>query len=564
MKKMIRKISIFILSFAIVVLLAACNKEGETIITGTIDRPNDLPPLGEVLNVKYPEKPSGMTAGQGSGVPTIGTATSDSEYYSLSQENGQITVSYSEVERWDYVYLPIENFNKGYQNIKITASATNVDKIAVAAIYYEMYDLGYPAVATLTQDVIDGAQYFVMQLGKKNLLDDAYNSLDAVLGDQTVIGLCIFIDSNPAQPTIKDGSKECVLTIEKVEFLPDGDAGLGDIYVAPGIKPGFSDPHNTVEKDASGNYVVTRTSDATLNEAAYFAISNYNSDYTAFTLTMNTTNVKNIVFEVIFSGGKVGTEWRDQVTLDTFANLSDGQHNIVVDFAEAQPTDMSWNAVPNYFVKNYNIHTIKMYIDTTSEYINGIDSDATIEISEFKFIRTAHDENTVTKKWAPVSSPVFRFGDDLNNGGIGSVIYTHHNSWDSFQMPISNYTPVDKITIKLQTSEPMKHIGIALVSGNYDTTNSEYVIKGSEYLITDTQEQAGDLAGLVQTVNYDSATNTYTITFDFSNVVTVDRFGNKKITEMRVSALRFYLTDPNNDDAFDGERTITFLGVTLG
>jgi hypothetical protein len=110
----------------------------------------------------------------------------------------------------------------------------------------------------------------------------------------------------------------------------------------------------------------------------------------------------------------------------------------------------------------------------------------------------------------------------------------------------------------------MKHIGIALVSGNYDTTNSEYVIKGSEYLITDTQEQAGDLAGLVQTVNYDSATNTYTITFDFSNVVTVDRFGNKKVTEMRVSALRFYLTDPNNDDAFDGERTITFLGVTLG
>lgn len=566
MKKVFRKISIFILSFAIVMLLAACdNGSGETIYTGTVDRPTDLPPISEATNVKYPEKPTNMSAGQGQGVPSVGAATTESEFYNISQENGKITITYTEVGRWDYIFLPIENFNKGYQNIKITATASHVDKIAASAVYYEMYDQNYPAVATLVQDVIGGSQYFVMQLGKKNLLDEAYNPLDEVLGDQTVFGICLFIDSNPAQPVIKDGTTTCTLTIEKIEFLPDGDAGLGDIYVAPEIKPAlFMDPHNSVVQDEeTGHFTVTRTAQATLNEAASFAVTNYTSAYTAFTLTMDTTNVKNIVFEVIFSGGKVGTEWRDQVTLDTYVNLTDGQRTLTVDFAEAQPQDMSWASVPNYYIKNYNIHTIKMYIDTTSEYISGIDGDATIEISEFKFIRTAHDENTITSKWVPVTSPVFSFGDDLNNGGVGTVTYRHYTLWDNFQMPVANYITANKLTIKFQTSEPIKHMGIALVSGNYDTQNSEYVIKGSEYLITEAQEQVGDLAGVVQTIDFDNTTNTYTITFDFTNAVTVERFGNKKVTEMRVSAIRFYLTDPNSDDVFTNERTITFLGVTL-
>ncbi len=567
MRKVFKKISIFILSLAIVLLLAACEGEaGKTIYTNTTDRPEDLPPLAEVENIKYPERPTNISAGQGTGVPTIGEASTNSEYYQIEQKDGTITVTYREVGKWDYIYLPIEGFNKEFQNIKITATGQNVDKIAFTALYYEMYDQNYPAVTVLTQDVVNGDQYFVMQLGKKKLLDDAYKELDDVLGNQTVVGLCIFIDSNPAQPTYKDGTKECSLTISGVEFLTDNDPGLGDIYVAPGIKPGVSDPNNSIELDLTGNYIVTRSAEATINQAAMFNVSNYTSDYTAFTLTMNTKNVKNIVFEVLFSGGKVGTEWKDQVTLDTYANLTDGQHTFVVDFAEAQPTDMNWNAVPNYFIKNYNIHTIKMYIDTTDGFIDLIDSEATLEISEFKFIRTAHDENTITKKWAPATSNVFEFGDDLNNGGVGTVTYAHHTSWDSFQMPVSNYSAVNKITIKFQASEAIKHLGIALVSGNFDSMNSEVVLNESAENLQSLKGQlltkGGEIEGVVQQVEIDEATNTYTITFDFTNATVVDRYG-KKINEMTISAIRFYLTDPSSDDIFEETRLITFLGITL-
>ena len=526
-----------------------------------------MPPLGEVEKVTYPEKPTNISAGQGTGVPTIGTATTDSEKYSITQEDGVITITYTEVDKWDYVYLPINGFNKEYKNIKITATGQNVDKIAFTAVYYEMYDLGYPAVTTLTQDVADGSQYFVMQLGKKYLLDDAYKQTEEVLSDQSVIGVCIFIDSNPSQPTFKDGTKTCSLKIENVEFLADKDPGLGDIYVAPGIKAGVSDPNNTVELDPeTGNYIVTRTAEATLNQAAMFNVSNYSSDYTAFTITMDITNAKYIVFEVLFNGGKVGTEWRDQVTLDTYINLEDGEHTFVVDFAEAQPTDMNWNAVPNYFVKNYNITTIKMYIGTTSDFIDSIDSTATLEISEFKFIRTAHDENTITKKWTSANYTLFEFGDDINTGGVGTVTYYHHNTWDSFIMPVGSYSPVDKITIKFQTSEPLKHLGIALVSGNFDSANNEVVLNESaENLLNiagSSINKVGDIDGVVETVEYDSATNTYTITFDFSNASVVDRYG-KSINEMAISSFRFYLTDPDSDDEFADTRSITFLGITL-
>ena len=82
------------------------------------------------------------------------------------------------------------------------------------------------------------------------------------------------------------------------------------------------------------------------------------------------------------------------------------------------------------------------------------------------------------------------------------------------------------------------------------------------FAIESSKTDAADAAGVVQTVTVDAATNTYTITFDFTNAQVISRY-NKTINQMPISRLRFYMTDAAGDDKFDGERTITFLGITM-
>lgn len=574
---MFKKISILVLFLISLFTLAAC--DGKDGYKDEMAEPDDLPEIGDIHNVKYPEKPSWPNPGQKPGTPTIGTATTESKHYNIAQSEGGFNVTYNAVDRWDYVYLPIEGFNKEHQNIKISATAQNVDKIAIAVIYYEMYEEGYPAVAAFTKDVIPGEQYFVLQLGKVRVKDAEFKDVEKVnpedptiisyetLGDKTVIGLCIFIDSNPAQPTYKDGN-DCSLNLTKFEFLPDGDKGLGDIYVPPVIGVGeqaqeIVSPYTVEQDEETKNFTLTRPAKAQQYSAAWFTVKNYTSDYTALSFAIDTTNVKHISIEVLFNGGKVGSEWQPQVTLETADIPADGQYAFEIDFTDVQPQGMDWNLVPNYFIKNYNINTIKIYLDTAAPVYDANMTEATAVISDFKFIRTAVDENTITKKWSPSNSPEYKFSD-VNTGGVGTVTYKYvdKDNWASFEMPIANYTPVNKITIKFQTSDPIKHIGIALVSGNFTSQNGEVVLKQCFGAMESTEIGTLDAEGVVQMVDIDSVTNTYTITFDFTNAKVVASY-KKPINQMPISRLRFYMTDAVGDDKFDGERTITFLGITM-
>ena len=579
MKNCINKISIFIMCLFASLTLIACNDTNDTqtpepetpVKTPTpeqnpdynfpyddmIERPSDIPPLADLEYVSYPEKPTNMSAGQGSGMPLVGTPTTNSEYYKITEEEGKITVKFYEVGRWDYVFIPISNFNSEYQNIKITATATNIQKLAISAVYYEMYDEGHPAVTTLLHDVGDSEQYYIMELGKTKLLDESYYPLEETLGTQTVFGLCLFIDSNPSQTiSNKKTDIQSVFEISSIEFLKDGDPSIGDRYVEPSLSVGWVDDGYLAEKDAeTKEFTVEKVAGAAVWTSAALSVSNYSSEYAAFTMSFTTTNVKTITIEAQISGGLAG--WADAVTIYKETNLTDGTYTKYIDFSSVQPTSTStWAPVPGYYIKNYKISNFKIYLDT-ADATELNDEAATLVIHEVKFERLAQDSNTISKGWA--GSPYVQLGDDLVAGGVGSVEVTWHNSWEYLTMPVLNYETSEKLVVKFEAPDGLDYMGIALGGAQY--AMGEAVLKSCWNKVGFEEEKTGIFEGITEKVEYDAATKIYTITFNFKNATQVESLGGKRLNEVLITSLRFYFTDPNSTAPYEGTRTVRFISV---
>lgn len=560
MKNYFKKIMIFILCFASLFTLVACNDETEqTGFKDTIARPDDIPPLAELEYVKYPEKPKDAPS-KGEGMPQVGTATTDSEYYKINQADGKITVTFNEVGKWDYIYLPITNFNAEYQNIRITATGTNVQKFACTAIYYEMYDNGAPAVTTLISDIGDTEQFYIMELGKLKLLDASYYETQELLGNQTVIGLCIFIDSNPSLQVInKNTDIESKFEITSIDFLPDGDDALNDRYVAPSLNVGYCDLSYSVEKNnETKEFTIVKDKSAALYEAAELNISNYSSEYSAFTLKFTTQNVRSISVELIVSGQST---WQPNVGVYAESNLVDGEHEVYIDFSSVEPIGPDWNIVPGYYIKNYKITAIRFFLDTTDPNAL-INETSTMVINSLEFERIASDSTVISKGWS-VGSPDIILGSDLAVGGVGTIEYYWYNQWYYLTMPILNYETKNSLVVKFEAPDGIDYIGIALSSGSY--VENELVLKSCHDPIASDSSvitKSGLCEGVVETVTFDSTTNIYTISFDFTNAVKADSLNGKSMNEVVINSLRFYFTDDvSGNPTFDGTRTIRFVSV---
>ena len=559
MKRVLKLISMFVLSLTVVLAFTSCDKGPDFPYNDMIERPSDIPPLADLDYVKFPEKPADVTVGQGSGMPTIGNATTESEDYKLTQADGKITVKFNDVANWNYIYLPINNFNKEYQNIKITATGTNVQKLSIVALYAEMHETGNPVVTVANSDVADTEQYFVMQLGKTKLVDKSYYPLDDVLGDMTVYGLCIFIDSNPSQTIAnKNTEKESEFVISSVEFLKDGDPAIKQVYVDPSINVGMSDAGYYVERDdATKQYSITKYAEAGLYECATLSVNNYSSAYTALNVKFNSTNVNNLTIEFLISGGLAN--WSENVTVYQ-SSLKDGEHEADIDFSFTQPYDRNtWENVPGYYIKNYKIIGVKFYMDTIDPAAM-LEEESYLEITDINFIRVENEGTSITKGWNAASSNIV-IGDDLAVGGVGTITYNWHESWDYLAMPVANYQPAEKLVIEFQSSEELSYLGIALGCASFPL--GELVVKSCHDDILTAADKMGNAEGVVESIEYDATTGIYKVTFDFTNAIEVDTYDGKRVNEMAITTLRFYFTDPYGDDIFEGTRTIRFISVTF-
>lgn len=582
MKNLFNKLTLFFLGFVAIVAMASCDKPtepsveptnggnqptkeveytGEIEFTDVIETPTDIPELDYLDYINYPAKPDSVVKGQVGDMPTIGTATTDSLYYKINQTDENITIKFKEVDRWDYVFLPISKFNSEYQNIKITATATNVQKLSIAAVYYEMYDANLPLVATHVGDVGDTEQVYIMELGKINTLDESYYPLEDTLGSKTVFGLCIFIDSNPSQSiNYKDTTVESVFDITKIEFLKDGDESIKDKFVEPSLNVGWNDAgYTTVKNESTKEYTITKSASAAVWESASLEVRNYSSEYSAFDLKFTTKNVKNFTIELTVSGGLA--DWAENVLVYKATNITDGENDAYIDFSSTQPTSTAtWAPVPGYYIKNYKIVGIKFYLDTadTTELNN---QEATCVINEIKFNRMVAEDGTVVSKGWNAGSGNIVLGNDLAVGGVGTINYSWYNTWEYLTIPVLNYNTSTKLTIEFQANEGISYMGIGLGCASFP--QGEAILKSCWDKVDVAAEKQDTLAGIVETVEYDATTKIYKITFDFTNAVKVESYNGKSVNEMQITSLRFYLTDPNSTDEFEGTRSIRFINISF-
>ena len=568
MKNYFKKIAMFVLSFSILLVFTACDPSSsdgsddgyvdDGIYSDTIERPTDIPPLTELEYAKYPEKPD-MEPGQGSGMPYTGEATTASKGYKISTEEGKTVITFKDVERWDYVFIPVSNFNQQYQNIRINATATNVFKISIVAVYYEMYDAGLPPVAVYNGDVGDTEQNYIMQLGKTNVLNNAYYPLDDNLGTKTVFGLCLFIDSNPSQNVVnKDYDVDSVFVINNIDFLEDGDPAIKESYVEPSLRAGYVDPGYSIERDQeTKEFTITKDGSAKLYESATIDVANYSNAYSSFDLKFTTENVNTIVIELQFTGGK--EEWVPKSEIYRVTNLADGEHEVTIDFSFVQPQDsVTWDYVAGYYVKNYRVTGLSFFLDTSVESDVKNETGVCV-INELNWQRTAEDGTVVTKGWNGGSSNV-TLGKDLANGGMGTINYSWFSEWSPVTMPVASYQASNTLTIEFQAKDGISFLGIALVVGSGEVVLSSGWTTLQDKMVNP-EEKSGEVAGIVETIEYDSANEIYKITFDFTNAAKLSQYDGKSVNELLVTSLRFYINDASSLDVFEGTREIRFISV---
>lgn len=551
---------IVLLSFCFL-SLTACDNNGEPKIewTDTASRP-ELDDLEKGTYINYPLKPDeAPTPADETKKPYVSeyTASKDSGYVISEDENGNTVIEYTEVQNWGYVLVQVENYHSQYGNFKITAYGTGVEKIAIQAIYYEMYEDENPAVTVYRGDVAEGEQYFIASLGENDLLDNKYQTIfNETVREQTIIGFLLFIDSNPSQlaPSDKAGK----LIISGFEFLEDGDPALKDRFVAPTVSLGFMDAGYSGERLEDGTIHIEREAGTSYWTKVYLPIANYSSEYTAFTIKMNTAGVK--AYRIDLEINTMGYDWQPSVDVLTQNNVEDGMHEHYIDFSVTQPISSlpPYDFVPGYFIKNTKITSILIYLDT---FVEGEipDFDASCDILSIEFERTATDTQ-ISRGWIPGSGNV-TLGDDIQPGGVGTVKFSWYEEWYYLGMPVINYKKADKLIIKLAAPDGLDNLGIALTANGFEFVlhSSWIVLKGNE---TELERLSGSLEGIVETLEYDEETHIYTFTFDFTNAALVDPF-NVPVNEMDITLLRFYFNDPddNFNFYFEGTRTIRFISV---
>lgn len=553
---------------ALLLAFAGCDREqtpgggGETPPPGgdpaykdTVERPEIEMPE-PALQVVYPAKPAQKPA-----LPAEGTVPSVKRYvaseaanpYAVTEKDGEAEISYTDVSDWAYVYAEVENYSPEYGNFKITLNngAPAAERVAVQAIYYEAYELGYsPAVTVYLGELAEGEQYVIGELGEHLITDAAYNKVSGQsVKDKTVLGFVLFFDSLPsfAPPTDATGKIDVV----GFELLKDGDPKLEDRYVKP--ETDFAEAtadEGTSAAVREGKLAVSG------NGSAYLPIRKYSADFTAFKLEF----VKQTDFEVSVRyrmDGRTLLSAPEQVT-------ADGE--FTYDFTDLRPTD-GGDDLTTQWIRNAEV---------TDIVITPLTAGKEVLISGVSFLRTATDGAYVANVWSSSTSDVTIVR--AANGGNAKLEYSYYTAWNNFTVPVRKGDGIRRIRLTVYAPDGLTHLGVGLTNSSSQSSNGQamgsYILRGSSYLFngaeSDTVGEIGEtepnLTGMKETVSYLAETKTYVLEYDFTSMKP-DASG-KTFADYTISSLIFYLNCPDTADVaaeheFDGVRRLYFLSIDL-
>jgi len=503
----------------------------------TIERPEiEMPEIAE--QVVYPAKPATAPSKPVEGVaPSIGayTASQTKSTYTIAERDGVHSVTYAGVSDWSYVYASVENYSPEYGNIKITLhnGTPAAERIAIQAVYYEAYDLGYAPVTVHLGELAEGEQYVISELGSHKITNASYQQVqDKTVREQTVIGFVIFIDSLPSfAPTSPSGALDFV----DFEFLKDGDPALDDRYVKPVVS-------------------MTGESAEVSGEPLLLPVEKYSVDYTKYTLELNGAAGGQVELAVQYTLGA-----QTAISAPKTVTLTGGAQTVEYDFTDVRPTaggdDMTTQFIKNGVVKAISVTPV---------------GGSTATVSKPAFVRTATDTAYVSDAWNSAASSVAIVR--AANGGNAKIEYSFYDSWGNFSVPVRKGAGVTGIQFTIYAPDGLDHLGIGITNNSMLSSGGQnagsFILRGASALFNGTESETvgtmnsdaePNLKGLKETLSYDVETKTYTIVYDFKGM-------ENKFSEYTTTSLLFYLNCPDTGDAqhyFEGTRTLYILSIDL-
>lgn len=527
--------------------------------TDTAERPEIQAP--EVLGgyIEYPEAPAAKPVADTSKKTSAGGYTAYGAY-TLEETAEGMQATYAEVGDWDYIYVSVDDYQSKYGNFRIALETKGAERVAVQAVYWEMYENDLRPVTVYVGGLADGEQYLVAELGEYSCLDSEYQPVAGKpLKEATILGFVVLLDSNPAQTAASD--REGTAVFKSFEFLEDGDPALEDKYVVPKVNWSGSagDAGYTVEAREDGGVRVSY-SDIPVYSRVYLPVVNFSADYSEFDITLTTTGVGSYSIGVMFSV-ESHSNWQPYVDILDVTDVSDGTHTHTVNFDGTSPVDItSWQSVAGEYIKNYNVYQICIWFDSLNQQSGTVYAgEATVD--DVTFNRTAVEGCTVGKAWSS-TTPSITIGDDVINGGSGTITYSYYTGWYKMSMPVSGYEPKTKLTVRFMSADPVDYFGVVLMAAGSEIT----LYSGWDKLApveNSVDATATDANGTVTTVVYDETTGIYTMTFDFTNakksIVTGLAFWEKTVT-----AVGFYLGENNTPASeWSGTRSVKFISVAF-
>ncbi len=319
--------------------------------------------------------------------PTVTVGWVDTGYMVSTEDNQFIINKYASAAQWTGATLDIENYSSDYSAFTIKFTSTNVTKLTIQLFVEGESDwLNY--VSVYSSSIAEGENELYIDFTAARPVNESWETVSGYfIKDYDVKGIIFSLDTAVEESGLKN--EDASIIIHSLTFNKVNQDNLLDPN-APTLAIGWNDEgYKTTKNTTTNEFIIEKDATALQWTCSSLDIVNYSSLYSAFTIKFTTTNVTNFSIQLYVLGIEDG--WSNYVSVYD-GIISDGEHELYIDFTNIEPVDLNWQNVPGYFIKDYDVVSIKILLDTSVEASNLVNIDATCVIHEITFNKINSEE----------------------------------------------------------------------------------------------------------------------------------------------------------------------------
>ena len=362
--------------------------------------------------------------------PTFAVGWNDAGYSTtLNSSTGEYTINKSATAAiWTGAMLDIFDYTSAYSSFNLKITTTNVTLFSIELIIAGGESGWAENVNVYSTQLTDGEHEISVDFSKINPVSTAnWSSVPGYyIKDYTISAIKFSLDTavDSSLQLVKENAT-CVINELKFVKVQDEEQGgnnnpdQGENQQpevdpnAPTLSIGWNDlGYSTTKNSASGEYTIKKSATAGKWTGASFEINGFESEYSAFTINFTTTNVTLLSIELIVNG--LDASWTPYVNVYS-GRLTDGEHTLYIDFTNTNCVDgTTWESVLGYYIKNYDVSSIKISLDTAVDNDSDLvkeDATCIIHSLTFKKIEQVEEPSYEDEIYVPTES-ILSFSDE--------------------------------------------------------------------------------------------------------------------------------------------------------